>query len=456
MINLSKNNSQLGTEKISTLLLKLSLPATIGMLVNALYNIVDTIFVGQWVGLEAIGGLAIAFPIQMLIMAFAQMIGIGSASVISRNLGENNIEKAEHVAGNSFLAILVLSIFFVTFGLTFTVPILKAFGATTTLLPYAKDYISIIFIGSIFFSFTVSSNNLVRSEGNAKVAMISMLLGAGLNILLDPIFIKVLDLGIKGAALATIISQFASFIYLLIYLYSGKSILKIKLHHIKPKISILKEIISMGLAPFARQVAGSIVAIILNNSLKVYGGDLQISILGIINRITMMLYMPLFGIAQGLQPIVGFNYGAKKSGRIKEVIKLALITTTTLASIGFIISQSIPELIMRIFNNDPQLTQNGAVVLRIVVTVLPLVGLQIVGSTVFQSIGKAVPALILSLSRQVLFFIPLALILPRFIGIMGIWISFPLADLSSSIVTGVMLKKELKNIHTDLKISTYM
>lgn len=454
MITLSKNNSQLGNEKISTLLLKLSLPATIGMLVNALYNIVDTIFVGQWVGLEAIGGLAIAFPIQMLIMAFAQMIGIGAASVISRNLGENNIEKAEHVAGNSFLAILVLSVFFVTFGLIFTEPILKVFGATTSLLPYAKDYISIIFIGSIFFSFTVSSNNLVRAEGNAKVAMVSMLLGAVLNILLDPIFIKVFDLGIKGAALATIISQFVSFTYLLIYLFSGKSLLKIKLHHIKPKINILKEIVSMGLAPFARQVAGSIVAIILNNSLKIYGGDLQISILGIINRITMMLYMPLFGIAQGLQPIVGFNYGAKKSIRIKQAIKLALIITTSLASIGFIISQSIPELIMKIFNDDPQLTQDGAVVLRIAVAMLPLVGLQIVGSTIFQSIGKALPALILSLSRQVLFFIPLVLILPRFIGIMGIWISFPLADLSSAIVTGIMLKKELKNITIDLKTST--
>ncbi|MGK0467192.1 MATE family efflux transporter [Clostridium sp.] len=454
---MSKNNSQLGTEKISKLLLKLSLPATIGMLVTALYNIIDTIFVGQWVSLDAIGGLAIAFPIQMLIMAFAQMIGIGSASVISRNLGENNIEKAEHVAGNSFLAISVLSIFFVTFGLAFTEPILKVFGATNTLLPYAKDYISIIFIGSVFFSFTVSSNNLVRAEGNAKVAMISMLLGAGINILLDPIFIKVLDLGIKGAALATIISQFASFTYLIIYLYSGKTLLKVKLHHIKPKISIIKEIVSMGLAPFSRQVAGSIVAIILNNSLKIYGGasvDLQISILGIINRITMMLYMPLFGIAQGLQPIVGFNYGAKNSGRIKEVIKLALITTTTLASMGFIVSQSIPELIMKIFNDDPQLTQTGSVVLRIAVAMLPLIGLQMVGSTVFQSIGKALPALILSLSRQVLFFIPLVLILPRFMGIMGIWISFPIADLSSAIVTGIMLKKELKNIPIDLKIST--
>lgn len=449
MIILSKNNKQLGTEKISTLLLKLSLPATIGMIVNALYNIIDTIFVGQWVGLDAIGGLAIAFPVQMLIMAFAQMIGMGAASSLSRSLGEKNIKKAELVTGNSFLAISVLSIFFVAFGLTFTEPILKVFGATNTLLPYAKDYISIIFIGSIFFSFTVSSNSLVRAEGNAKVAMISMILGTGLNILLDPIFIKVLNLGIKGAALATIISQFASFVYLIIYLYSGKSSLKVKPQHLKPNIPILREIFSVGSASFARQVAGSIVAMVLNNSLKIYGGNLEISILGIINRITMMLYMPMFGIAQGLQPIVGFNYGAKKSDRIKEVIKLSLITTTAIAFIGFLVSQSIPELIMRIFNNNAELTENGAVVLRIVVAMLPVIGLQVVGSTVFQSIGKTLPALILSLSRQVLFFIPLVLVLPKFIGIMGIWISFPLADLSSAIITGFLLKKELKSIALD-------
>lgn len=443
---MDSRNEMLGNENISRLLFKLSLPATIGMIVNALYNIIDTIFIGRWVGLDAIGGLAIAFPIQMLIMAFAQMIGIGAASSISRNLGKKNIEKADHIAGNSFIAILILSFLFVIFGLTFTEPLLYIFGATDTLLPYAKDYITIIFMGSIFFSFTISSNNLVRAEGKAMVAMLSMLIGTVLNIILDPIFIKVLDLGIRGAALATIISQFCSFVFILIYLYSGKSSLKVKLHHLIPDLNIMKEIFTIGAAPFARQVAGSIVAIVINNSLKFYGGTLEISILGVINRITMFLYMPLFGIAQGLQPIVGFNYGAKKASRVNEVIILAIKVSTIAACLGFIVTQSFPDTIISIFNNDTALVENGSRVLRIVIAMIPFIGLQIVGATVFQAIGKAVPSLILSLSRQVLFFIPLALILPLFIGLNGIWLAFPIADFLSAGVTGILLKKEVNHI----------
>ncbi|GAH01133.1 unnamed protein product, partial [marine sediment metagenome] len=225
----------LGEEKISKLLVNLSLPATIGMMVTALYNLVDTIFVGRGVGAIAIGGLTIAFPIQMVIMAFAQMIGIGAASAISRSLGAKDIEKADYIAGNSFLCVIVLSSTIAAIGLIFTEPMLRLFGSTETILPYAKDYITIILWGSIFFSFAMSSNNLIRAEGNAKVAMATMLIGAILNMILDPIFIFIFKLGIKGAALATIISQFISFLYILKYLYSGKSSLKIKLHHLKPR-----------------------------------------------------------------------------------------------------------------------------------------------------------------------------------------------------------------------------
>lgn len=465
---MDKRSEMLGNEKVSKLLIKLSLPATIGMIVNALYNLVDTIFVGRGAGDLAIGGLAIALPIQMVIMAFALTIGIGAASAVSRKLGAGEIEQANLVAGNAFLAITVLSTLFMVLGLTFIDPLLRLFGASQTLLPYAKDYISVIFLGSVFFSFAVASNNLIRAEGNAKAAMFSMVIGTGLNILLDPIFIMKelpinlfitsfsipgLDLGIRGAALATIISQFVSFIYILTYLYGGKSSIKVKPHHLKPDFRLLWEIFAVGSASFARQIAGSLVAIILNNSLRIYGGDLSIIIFGIVNRLIMFLFMPMFGVVQGMQPIAGFNYGAKKMDRVMEVVKLSMITTTILATFGFLIAQLFPAQIMQIFNKDPNLTKEGAKVIRIVISMVPILGIQIVGATLFQSLGKAVPSLILSLSRQVLFFIPLVLILPRIygLGLLGIWLTFPVADLLSTVVTAILLRSEVSKLKAEVE-----
>lgn len=452
---MNERSIQLGNEKISKLLFNLSLPATIGMIVNALYNIIDTIFIGRGVGTLAIGGLTIAFPIQMLIMAFAQMVGIGSASAISRNLGAGNVEKADHVAGNSFVAILILSSMLATLGLLFTEPLLRLFGASDTILPYAKDYITIILMGSVFFSFTVSSNNLVRAEGNAKVSMISMLIGTGLNIILDPIFIFTFDMGIRGAAYATILSQFCSFIFLTIYLFSGKSTIKVRWHHLKPDFSILKEIFSVGLASFARQVASSAVAIVVNNSLVFYGGDLAISVFGIINRVTMFLFMPMFGVVQGVQPIAGFNYGANKYERVREVVKLGVIVTVIYASISVLIAQLFPSAIFSIFTTDADLIAKGTPALRLVLLMLPIVGIQIVGGSLFQSLGKAIPALVVSMLRQTLILIPLLLTLPKIggLGLTGIWISFPLADFLSTATTGFLVMRELKlmkNLETAL------
>ena len=444
--------ARLGEEKISKLLVNLSLPATIGMMVHALYNLVDTIFVGRGVGALAIGGLTIAFPIQMVIMAFAQMIGIGAASAISRSLGAKDIEKADYVAGNSFLLIIILSSIIAAIGLTFTEPMLRLFGATETILPYAKDYITIILWGSIFFSFAMSSNNLIRAEGNAKIAMVTMLIGAILNMILDPIFIFIFKMGIKGAALATIISQFISFLYILTYLYSGKSSLKIKLHHLKPKIHIIIEILTVGSAAFFRQVTGSVVAIVVNNSLRVFGGDIALIIVGMLQRITRFMYMPLFGVIQGMQPIVGFNYGAKKYDRLKEAVKVSLITATALATFGWLIVELFPAGIVSIFTVDTEIITNGSLVIRIAVLMTPFIGIQIVAAGLFQSLGKAVPSLVLSLLRQVLLFIPLVIILPRVLGlkIMGIWIAYPAADILSVILTVLYLRSELKKMSLSL------
>ncbi|MFZ5969701.1 MAG: MATE family efflux transporter [Bacillota bacterium] len=437
---------KLENEKMTKLLMNLSLPATVGMLVNALYNIVDTIFIGRGIGYLAIGGLTIAFPVQMVIMAIAQMIGIGAASVISRSLGAKDIERADHVAGNSFLAVGILGILICVTGLVFIEPLLRIFGATDILLPYSKEYLQVILIGSIYFPFAVSTNNLIRAEGNAKAAMFSMVIGTGLNIILDYIFIFPLNMGIRGAALATILSQLATVIYILFYIYGGQSTLKVKFHHLKPDWEIIYEIITVGFPSFARQVSGSIIAIILNNSLAVYGGELAISVYGVVNRVIMFLFMPLFGIVQGMQPIAGYNYGAKKIDRVKEVVKLSIIATTIFASVSTLFGELFPGFIIGMFDDDPELIKNGVYALRLIISMVPIIGVQIIGAALFQSLGKAIPSLLLTLSRQVIFFIPLVLILPRVygLGLLGIWISFPLADFFSTIYTVTLLRKEMK------------
>ncbi len=443
---MNERNEMLGNEKISTVLRKLSLPATIGMVVNALYNVVDTIFIGQGVGSVAIGGLAIAFPIQMFIMAIAQMIGIGAASVISRSLGAGEIEKADNTAGNAYISIIFIAIITVILGLRFIDPLLRIFGASDTLLPYAKEYMQVIFIGSVFFMFAVASNNLIRAEGNAFVAMMSMIIGTGLNIVLDPIFIFLFDMGIRGAAMATIISQFFSFVFVMVYIYSGKSQLKVKPHHLKPDPELLKEIFTVGAPAFARQVGGSMLSIVLNNSLGFYGGDVAITIFGMINRLLMFIFMPLFGVVQGLQPIAGFNYGAKKYDRVREVIVISIKYTTIYTIVGWAIAQVFAPFFLGIFTSETHVVTQGIPILRVVVLAIPVISVQIISSAIFQAFGKARPAMILSLLRQFIMLIPMVLILPRFFGIWGIWVSFPLSDFLATVVTLGMLKSEMKDL----------
>ncbi|RKD30104.1 MATE family efflux transporter [Thermohalobacter berrensis] len=449
---MNPRSARLGEEKVSKLLLKLSFPAAIAMMVNGLYNVVDTIFIGKGVGSLAIGGLAIAFPIQMLIMGLAQMVGIGAASAVSRSLGANKVERANQIAGNGFISVLVLVGLFTILGLNFTEELLTIFGATNTLLPYANDYTKIILIGSIFFAFAVMSNNLIRAEGNAKVAMITMILGAGINIILDPVFIFAFNLGISGAALATIVSQFISFCYVLFYIYSGKSSLKVKLHHFMPNWNIIKEIFSVGFSAFARSSTSTIFAIVVNNSLRIYGGDIGITIFGIVNRVIAFLFLPIIGVVQGMQPIAGFNYGARKLERVNKVIKLSIMASTVLALIGWIIGESIPHVIFRAFTEDVNLIKQGSFVFRIVIAMVPLLGVQFVGATVFQAIGKAMPALILSLLRQFILLTPLILILPRLFNLQlfGVWLAFPIADILASIITILLMKKQISEINIKL------
>lgn len=445
---MNKREEMLSNDKIISILFKLALPATIAMLVNALYNIVDTIFIGRGIGTLGIAGVAIQLPIQMIILSCALLIGIGSGSMLSRSLGKRELEKVNYIACNSFLCISIIGITFSILGYIFTTPIVKFFGASENILPYAREYARIMFIGSLYFPFCVSTNNLIRSEGNSKDAMISMIIGFVLNVILDYIFIFIFNMGIKGAALATILSKLGSFIYILIYLNSNKTSISIKATYFIPQKKIIKEILSIGFSGFAVQLSGSIVTIILNHCLGYYGGDLAIAIYGIVYKITLFLFMPLHGMIQGMQPIVGYNYGCNNLSRVKETIKLTITFTTLFTMIGVLIIEMFPIEIISMFNRDTYLLSQGILTLRIVIIMTPFLGIQMTGLGVFQALGKALTSFILSILRQVMIFIPLILLLPniKFLGILGIWISFPISDLLSAIITILVLKKQLEKI----------
>ncbi len=443
----NRNLIDLGTKKISSLLAKLAIPATIGIISATLYNVVDTIFIGRGVGTLAIAALGIVFPMWMIVMALAQLIGMGSASVLSRCLGKKDYERANTITGNSFLLVFILGIISTTVILSFLDPILILFGATENILPFARDYLFITSFGFIYFPFIVASNNLIRSEGNAKTSMSIMIVATGLNIILDPIFIFALNMGIKGAAYATVISQFIGFMYVIYYFASGKSSLKVRLRHFRLNFPIVKETFSLGFASFIRQASFSILTIIINNSLRALGGDLSIAVFSIINRIVMFITMPMFGIVGGAQPIIAFNYGAKKFDRVRQSVKLSVIVSTIIGVVFFLLIMIFPSGTIGIFSKDKSLVQMGIFPIRMIILLYPFIGFQTIGASFFQSIGKAMPSILLSMSRQVFFLIPLVLILPIFLGITGIWVAFPIADLLAIILTAVFLKKELDRIN---------
>lgn len=425
----SERSEQLGIEAIPKLLAKLAIPAMFGMFIMALYNVVDTIFVARAVGTIGVAALSIAFPVQMIIMALAGSIGIGGASVISRMLGANKLEDANQVFGNVISMVLLVSILGILLGLNFLTPILYMFGSSESILPYAKDYLGVILYGTIFFAFAFSMNNIIRSEGNAKTAMWTMIIGAGLNIILTPIFIFGLGLGVKGSAIATVLSQGITAVYLVIYFLSGKSSLSFRTSYLRPKLVAIKQILAIGSSAFVQQAAGSIMFIVANHMLIFHGGDLAVAVFGIMHKVIMFSLMPTMGIIQGLMPIVGYNYGANQHDRVSESIMLAVKTSTLIVLFAFIVIMLFPKYIMLIFTSDPKAIQMGQSALRVMFSFTITIGIQMVTGGVFQSLGKARPALILSMSRQVLFLIPLLLILPYMFNLIGIWLAFPVADL---------------------------
>jgi putative MATE family efflux protein len=431
----NRNASVLDDDRIGGLLVKLTIPAFLGMFVITLYNVVDTIFIGHYVGPLGIAGLSIVFPIQMLSMGIGQMMGMGGASLISRLIGADNIPRAEHALGNAFSGTVLLSAVVMIVGLSSPDFWLRLMGASDTILPYAHDYMVIILYGMFFQTFAMSMNMLIRAEGNARVPMIGMIVGAGINIVLDAVFIIPLGMGVKGAAWATVIAQFISTIYFLSYHLTGKSFLRLHARNLIIQWQIMRDILAIGISALAMTVAGTVAAIFVNRLLVAYGGDLAISAFGILHRILMFALMPGIVIGQGLQPILGFNYGAGRFDRALRVIRLAVTSATAISTLAFLILYFFPELFIRIFSNDAELIEVGIYAAKRVFAVMPVIGLMIVGQIVFQAIGKVVQAIVSSLGRTALFLIPTVLILPQFWGIDGVWLAFPFTDVLTLLLT---------------------
>lgn len=443
-------SKQLGEEKVARLLLKFSIPAIIGMLVNALYNVVDRIFIGNGVGPLGIAGITIGFPIMLVIMAFAMLIGIGANSLISIRLGEQKKEEAELILGNAMVLLISIALTISITGLLFLEPLLRIFGASEAVLPYSKDYLSIILCGTVAQTVGFGMNNFIRAEGNPKIAMLTMLIGAVLNTILDPIFIFLFGLGIRGAAIATVLSQVVSAVWVLYHFLSGRSTLKVHAKNIKLNFPVVRNIITLGAAPFLMQLAASLLNTIMNKSLSIYGGDIAVSGMGIVMSIMTLILMPIFGINQGAQPIIGYNYGARKFDRVKEALKLAIAAATIIASVGFVVTRLFPVQLVALFNDEnAELLEFGPRAITIFLTFLPIIGFQIVSANYFQAVGKPKHSAFLSLSRQVLVLIPALLILPKFFGLDGLLMAGPTADLTSSIITGTFLFMELR--HLDAK-----
>lgn len=436
----------LGNESIGNLIVRLSVPAIIGLLVQAFYNLVDTIFVGRGLGEQSmlgIAGISVAFPVQMLMMAIALGVGIGGASIISRSLGKKDIIKAERTVANMVTLVVAASIAFTVLALIFLDPMLKVFGASDTVLPFASEYTKYIVIGTTFFTFSASMSNAIRAEGNTRFAMGIMVLSSIANIVLDPLFIFGFGMGVKGAAIATVISQMVGCVMAVYYYASSMSRLNPIVSYMRPDTGILSETITIGMSEFVFNVVESALFLIFNQSLLLYGGDVAIAVFGVVIKVFMLTLMPIIGIKQGIQPIVGYNYGANEFARVRKTISLSNYIVTAMCIISTVIVFLIPEQIMHVFTTDPQLIDMGITALKISFLMMPFIGYQVVATALLQSLGKSKESLVVTLSRQIIFLPPLVLILPWFFDLNGIWISFPISDFLACVVAVVMTRKEI-------------
>lgn len=433
-------------EKISRLLVHYAIPAVIGTMVNALYNIVDRIFIGQGVGPLAISGLTLTFPILLFMQAFGMLVGAGAATRVSIHLGRKANDMAENVLGNAFTLTFILSILTIVPCMLLMRPLLIAFGGSEQTIPYAEDYLYIAIPASLLASLSFSFNAVMRASGYPRKAMVTMMIGAIANVILDPIFIFVFDMGIQGAAIATVISMALSAAFVMAHFVRKDSLVRFHKEYFPLKGAIVWNILTIGISPFAMQLAGSLVNVVMNHSLKKYGGDLAIGASGILNSVGMLLVMLIIGIAQGMQPIVGYNYGAGLHKRALETLKLVIILSTVITGTGFVCSALFPQIIVKAFTNDAELVAISANGLRLTLFAFLVVGSQLSISQFFQSIGVAWKAMLLSLSRQCIFLIPAILLLPPFLGLDGVWLAGPFSDVLAAVTAWLFLAHHVKNV----------
>lgn len=442
-----QKTEQLGKAPIGQLLRQQAIPAAIGILVMSIYGIVDTIFVGNFVGSIAIGAITVVLPITFLISSIGMSIGIGGSSIISRALGKGEKEHALQTFGNQLALTTVIALAVVAVGVVLQDPVLKLFGGKGETLLAAQEYFGIVLLGIPFLAWAMMSNTVIRAEGQPRIAMITMMVPALVNLILDPIFIIWLDMGLAGAGWATAIAYGCAAVFTSWYFFwSGKSQMIINASYLKLKWEIVREIFSLGSVTLARQGVIAILSIVLNNTLFAYGGALAMSAYGIIQRMMMFTNFPVLGITQGFLPIAGYNYGAKLWGRVRQTIRLSLISGTIIASLTFAAIMVFTPAIARLFTNDQALIDITVPAIRASFLATPLILFQLIGSAYFQAIGKAVPALLLTLTKQGFCLIPLLLILPPIMGLDGIFYAFPIADVISASICFFFLWKQMRQM----------
>lgn len=439
--------TELGSKPIGSLLLHYAIPAIIAMTAASLYNIVDSIFIGHGVGPLAISGLAVTFPLMNLTAAFGTLIGVGAATFISVKLGERDYNTSQHILGNVVVLSIIIGIVLSIVALLFLNPILLFFGASENTLPYARDYMLIILAGNTITYLYFGLNALLRSIGHPRRAMMTTIFTVVLNTLLDPLFIYVFDWGIGGAAIATVLSQLVALIGVIHLFTNRKEVIYFRKGIYRLSRYIVTSILNIGLSPFSMNVAACIIVILINKGLKHYEGDLAIGAYGIINRVVFIFIMIVLGLNQGMQPIAGYNFGARQYHRVNKVMLYTCIVATIVTTSGFLLSQLAAPTVVSAFTTDERLISLSVEGLKIVTWSFPLVGFQMVTSNFFQCINMAKKAIILSLSRQVLILIPCLFILPLYFGAKGIWISMPLADTLSAILAAIFLIKQMRVFH---------
>ncbi len=438
------DSASFGTQAIPQLLIKQAVPASIGILVMSLNILIDTIFVGQWIGANAIAAINVVLPVSFFIAALGMAIGLGGSSIISRSLGNNDIEKATKTFGNQIVLTFSLTISFVVFGLFFVDSIVPAFGGKGALNEPAKIYYTIVLYGVPVLGYCMMGNNVIRAVGKPRNSMYAMMLPSISNLTLDYLLIYVFDFGMHGAAWATTLSYCVCALYILFFFNSKHSVLQPNFNDFKLNAGISKEIGALGSVTLARQGVISLSVLLVNNLLFGLGGESAVAVYAIISRLLMFSLFPVLGITQGFIPIAGFNYGAKNKKRVEQVIRTALLYATGFATLVFLMINIFSNSIGSIFTSELSVLEKAPAAIRWVFVATPIVGVQLIGAAYYQAIGKALPALLLSLTRQGFFFIPLVYILPSFLGINGVWLAFPIAELLAAIVTGCFLAYELR------------